>query len=510
MLARKSLLLFVTHVANALLGLASIWFVARLMGPEALGTIGYVMGLLGMFAMFSDLGFRMAHVKRVSEGEDVGQCVGAFLLVEAILVAPIVFFALLASPVSQRWGTTLFENEMQRGAFYFISLMYILNNFALVPVLTFEATRETAKVSLVSLVSSLVTALAKIAVAVLALGVVALSGAYMLEAATTIVVALLLFRGYRPRRPGGELLRRYLVYALPLMGIIVTTSFLSNVDRVLINTFWGATEVGYYFGIQGMVDIMNKISSAGMKLFFPKTSEDAAQGNIETIKARLFLAEKYLLTVVVAVVVGVIAFRELVIRIILGAQFLPAAPTLAVFALFTLALAISRPYGNIIYAIEKHRYLMIGTILNLLVLVVADLVFIPEQLFGHRMLGLGGVGAALGLLVGTMAAGAFQIWLVKKFTGIGFFWRAWRFLGAGLAMYAFLTLAVSFVPVSPVLQAILLGPVGALVYLLCLVALGEFNGADARFFFDLANPAKMTSYVFSELKVRRDEAEGEP
>jgi O-antigen/teichoic acid export membrane protein len=50
MLARKSLLLFATHLTNSLLGFASTFVVARLMGPEILGTVGYLLGLIGLVA----------------------------------------------------------------------------------------------------------------------------------------------------------------------------------------------------------------------------------------------------------------------------------------------------------------------------------------------------------------------------------------------------------------------------------------------------------------------------
>ena len=73
------MLLFTVENLNAILGWVAIMLVARRMGAGTLGELAYALSLVGGFSFLAFLGFRMAHVKRVSEGMDLGRCIGTFL-----------------------------------------------------------------------------------------------------------------------------------------------------------------------------------------------------------------------------------------------------------------------------------------------------------------------------------------------------------------------------------------------------------------------------------------------
>ena len=65
------------------------------MGAGALGEFSYAMSLVGGFTFIAFFGFRMAHVKRISEGLDLGKCIGTFFTIRVFLVSiMILVFAL--------------------------------------------------------------------------------------------------------------------------------------------------------------------------------------------------------------------------------------------------------------------------------------------------------------------------------------------------------------------------------------------------------------------------------
>ncbi|PJB21789.1 MAG: flippase, partial [Euryarchaeota archaeon CG_4_9_14_3_um_filter_38_12] len=81
MIARKSMLIILTNGVNAVIGLVGLSLLAKFWGnfaPTALGIVAFAMSFLGMFAFISDLGFSGAHVKRISEGKDLGKCIGTY------------------------------------------------------------------------------------------------------------------------------------------------------------------------------------------------------------------------------------------------------------------------------------------------------------------------------------------------------------------------------------------------------------------------------------------------
>ena len=102
--SRKIALLFGAENINAIIGWIALLFVARKMGAEAIGEFSYAMSLVGAFTFLAFFGFRMAHVKRISEGLDLGKCIGTFLSIRLFLISVMltVFACLLYTSPSPR------------------------------------------------------------------------------------------------------------------------------------------------------------------------------------------------------------------------------------------------------------------------------------------------------------------------------------------------------------------------------------------------------------------------
>ena len=86
MIARKVYLKFLTRTGISLMGLFAISIVARYMGAEAIGLIGYAISLVSLFVIFSDLGLNKTHVKKISEGKNLGKCIGTFVFLKTITI----------------------------------------------------------------------------------------------------------------------------------------------------------------------------------------------------------------------------------------------------------------------------------------------------------------------------------------------------------------------------------------------------------------------------------------
>ena len=85
--SRKIALLFGAENINAIIGWIALLFVARKMGATALGEFSYALSLVGGFTFLAFLGFNMAHIKRVSEGQDLGKCIGTFITIRLFLLS---------------------------------------------------------------------------------------------------------------------------------------------------------------------------------------------------------------------------------------------------------------------------------------------------------------------------------------------------------------------------------------------------------------------------------------
>jgi O-antigen/teichoic acid export membrane protein len=99
MIARKSALIVGTQFFVRLLGWIGLVILAKLWGgfaPEAMGIIGFAMAFLALFNIIADLGFSHAHVKRVSEGKDLGTCISTFASIKVILTGLMVLLVFIA------------------------------------------------------------------------------------------------------------------------------------------------------------------------------------------------------------------------------------------------------------------------------------------------------------------------------------------------------------------------------------------------------------------------------
>ena len=89
MIARKSLLPMANVAVGALLGVLALKVTAVYFGREAYGQFEVAFAYLGILYLFADLSMDAAHVKRVSEGMDAGDCFVTFAVFRS--VASLVF-----------------------------------------------------------------------------------------------------------------------------------------------------------------------------------------------------------------------------------------------------------------------------------------------------------------------------------------------------------------------------------------------------------------------------------
>lgn len=500
MLARKSLLLFTVNTARSFLGFLSTMVIARWMGAQALGTIGYLLGLLGVLAVLLDMGFAFAHLKRVSENkDDPASLVGTFLVLKTALVVVFLIAVSLLPLVESYLSQALFQTTDERYVYYCIAGFYVLHSLSSVFLFTFEARLESARQSAASLVGSLLSFVAKVLVAILGLGVVALSGAYLIEPLAVLVSALLLFRGYHIARPRREHLASYIRYSLPLTLNTALGMVIANANPVILRVFWTSTEVGYYSSVLGFGVLLDRLASTVAVLFFPQASSDAAQGDIAGIRRRLYAIERHVLTVLVPLGVVLIFFRHEAVLTAFGGEFAPAAPILAFMVINSTLSAIFVPYSLVLYAIEKQRYLVISNALRLLTLLFVNVVLVPREAWGLSLPGLRGTGSAIALAVMTIAGGIVQVRAVSRSARISFYWKALLYLLAGGIMYLSMQLGRGIIPMSLWAEIGLLTAFGLATYFVTLMWLGLFTRSDAQVFLNTLHPRKMMEYISAEL-----------
>jgi O-antigen/teichoic acid export membrane protein len=463
------------------------------MGAEMLGAISFIMGTASLFAMFTDLGFYQAHLKRVAEGRNIEECLGAMILIAFILNGAAMGVSMLYLKLEQG---LFFDSWAQQIAFIVLVGQYFLNNLSQVFLTTLNAKLQIAKWVTASLLAKMVQLAGVAFVSLSVRELISLSFAYFLGSVALLISAIYLLRPV-VKWPSVELLKSYISYAKPFIVLNPVSLLTERLDVIAIKMGSGLAEVGYYTVARSLYDALKSISSAAMQVFFPQVTEDFAKGRKDLVQSRLFRIERQLLLMVTPLVTLVALFAGPIVVTIFGNEFAGSSKILIIFCGVTWLVTLSRPYSNILYAAEKHYLLIKSSLAAFLVYILILAGTVMSSVLNLPWGGLGGAGAALAVGSLWIAPLPFIIRWVKCYTAIGFYWPMWKFLVAA----GELTLPVWITP-GFWLKVTIGVVMGLLVYLGTLSLLRILCKEDLQSLLDLLNPKAMVTYVLKEIQMR--------
>lgn len=540
MIARKSMLIILTNGVNAVIGLIGLSLLAKFWGsfaPTALGIVAFAMSFLGLFASISDLGFGGAHIKRVSEGKDLGKCIGTYVTVKLVLTTVMVTIVVCGIFI---WKVLLhqgFYDATKESVIYIMLLYYILMSFAGISLATFDGRKETAKVQ-VPMVSEilfrvpLMILVASAGVAGILIinpdlgydkiqpfvwpsflrgiqdfiashAVGALASTYALGAFAVLISGLIFLKGYPISKPSKDYFKSYFAFALPSMLVSTIAVISTNIDRVMIGYFWSAEDVGFYFSAQKIAFFVLAISGSVGTLLFPTISSYHAKNRFEDIRKTVNLTLRYTSMVVCPIIVFIIVFRKPVIDIALSSSFYPAAPVLIILLIYVLIVSLTSPLAYIVTGINRPGLAAKTGFIVCAINIVLNTLFIPKNgalsVFGIN----GPTGAAVATVISGFVGLVIYVFLSKRLVGIKISKKPLLHVSAAGIMGCLLYYVSVFVPFVRWYHLIFFALAGLAIYLGLLYLLKEFIKEDLNFFLDTINPKEMAKYVKSELK-RKD------
>lgn len=505
-LARKSLLILLNNVIGGVLGFITLAIIARELGADDLGILGFGLSFLGMFTFISNLGFDSAHNKRVSEGEDLGACMGAYITIKIILTLIMVAVSLFVIVIYSYFYDGFSSGEEEAVVFILLAY-YILWSLSLIPITTFNSQRKQAKAQLPSIIEFLVRAPLIIFLVMAGFGIVYVALSYVAGAVVLASLGLVFLRGYPISRPDVRILRKYGNFALPMSVIAMITTMYLYIDKVMIGFFVSTEEVGYYYGAQRIIMFVVISAAAVAILLFPTISSHHAKGEISAINQLISRSERYLSMLIFPVVALIIALRDPIVEIILGGGFEDSGLILAFLSMYALLAILNKPYSQVLTGMGRTGLAVVIAGVIFIVNFVLNLVLIPGDLFGLTLVGMGGAGAALA----TVIADSGRFILIRRETHhlIGRTFHAGihaKHLSAS-AVAALVIFGVNLL-ISSDLHIYLVIPelfAGLGIYLLALIAMREFTREDYDFFMEMIHPVKMGGYMLSEIKEKGHE-----
>src|SRR6266567_3718188 len=403
-LGRKSVVLFAGTWAASGFGFLTTILIARRLGPDALGILGFSMGLVGVLTAFLVPGFFQAHQKRVAEGGDLGRCVGTMIALQLVIQGAAFAVVLAAS----RWGSFVIPAGVLPAG---VPLLVVLFVLAAQLLTNLAATLSTAFVGREWAVAHATTQVAGKGLRFAATAALLVEGAAEIVVGAYILVGL---RGVRLRGPDRETFGSYWRYARPLFITSPIGMLQDSLDRVLVARWAGLTAGGYYQVARTLWEVLGTLNAYPFQLLFSRLSRLFAEPRAEGVAEarRVFAAAMdRLLFIVVPVAFALWALREPAIALLYGEAFLPAAAPLMVFILAALAQSAFNPYQFVLYAMDQHGRLVPVVLVRLVVYLATMVALVPVW---------GGTGAAaVRLLLVVFPCWVFVRW-TRELAGIGF------------------------------------------------------------------------------------------
>jgi O-antigen/teichoic acid export membrane protein len=408
-------------IVGSILGYIALFFILNpdYMGAEQYGIIGFGLAYVGLFAFITDLGFNWTHIKRVSEGQDLGKSIGTFLTIKIVL--NIIMVIIVISSILF-WKFVLgrgFETQEHEHVIYLFIIYHVLLSISTVPLQTFSARRETAKQQLSAIIETLIRVPLAIFIAVNSLGVFALAGSYVIGVFFMFIVSFYMFKKYPIKKFDMKTFKSYYLFAIPISVSSGIAMISTNIDKVMLQLFWDSTLVGYYFGVQRLTAVIIFMSIAVSTLLFPTLSRYHGKNDYREIRRLTISAERYVSIVIVPSVVFFIVFSKPLLNLIHGDMAQNASTIFQLMAVYSLFVCFYKIFANQIIAINKPSLgAKIGISMAVLNIIL-NLILIPKDIksLGVNLMGMGAEGAALATTISMAYGLLISKHFARKLTG---------------------------------------------------------------------------------------------
>lgn len=498
MIGRRSVLIMISRSISAVLSLLALTVMTRYL-DEAYGQLSYSLAFLTIIFAISDLGFSQAHIKRVSEGKDLDDCVSTYATVKlvclggaiAVTVFLLTFYdAIFAAPMDPTVEQLI----------YILIAYYIFYGLASIATLTFDARLQTTKSQLSLLIDPLIRVPLVVFLLINRQGVTEVAWAYVLAGIGVCIVALAYLYRDKVHLTRPTLFRSYLKYATPVMTIVIASAILSQMDKLVIGTFISEDSVRFYSSSQNLLSMFLVVSGAVAALAFPAFSMLDKEGRHGEIRAKSAEALRYISMIIIPMVVVLLLFPVETAVIIFGGTFAESGKTLNILSVSIFLSAMATIFITQLYAINEPKSVARIYVIAMAVNAGLLILLVPYEILGVELMGLSYVGAAVANLITYVLIFGLAVYFASRRIEVRLDLRPIKYAVATGAA-AITIFAIGYlIPVERWYNLVLVSLASYVAFALVLFLEKELQKRDIDYFLDVVNLGEMWSYVRSELK----------
>lgn len=488
-----------------LIGYVTYLFILRDAGITAFGIFSFALSFGMIFSFISDLGINTAHTRMIAAGKDRNEYNNALIFMKIFLTLIYIGVIFLSIFI---WTGVLhkgFESPYEYISIlfllpYFIGLPYIQANRAF-----FTGTMEVAKMSFPAIVESTVrlaavlvflhfnvfdfSSLTKMAVLIAA----SYSISYVVYAVLSFVVGM----PWRFRMPHLETIKDYLKFSYPLTGATVAKAVSLNIAQILIQLTTTSYQLGGYASDLRIVLMITGFTTSVTVLILPILTSHF--GNSEEYGRTVGLSIKYLAVFITPISLFAVVFASPVLNL-WNSNLLPFASALQIMVLGSWFTTMAIPFWTHFNARGRTKVSGALNIFGFVMIVLLDLILIPNQLLGVHLAGLGVNGAAYASLISGILLLVVSAVALGREVRVPLVFESLK----GIALSVLLSLPFYYFLHSyyrlPALIVLGLFVVYILVYIGLLRISRTLSAQEMKDVLDMVNVKKMAKYAIDELR----------
>ena len=333
---------------------ATTMVLARLLSPEDFGLQGMVLVVIGFLGLFRDAGLGMATVQRLEVTHEqtstlfwINVAVGAILAALCAALAPLL--------VSFYHEPRLYWVVVVSGAMFMFNGLSAQHSALLQRGMRFVTQ---AKIDVFSLSVGSGTG---IVMALLGCGYWSLVGMAMAISAVGAAASWLAV----PWVPGPPRRRSGIRSMLHFGGLATCNSFIVylawNAEKLLLGRFWGADALGLYGRAFQLVTLpVQQLNTAVSGVAFPALSR--IQHDAKRLARSFLRGFSLLISATIPITITCALFAEEIVRVVLGAKWMEAAPIFRLLAPVAVVFAVANPFSWLVMSTGRiGRALSIST-----------------------------------------------------------------------------------------------------------------------------------------------------
>lgn len=362
--------------ATGIAAIAMIIF-SRVLGPSQFGVFSVLFSVMLILSRIGDMGINIAVSRAIAQNSKQSNLISSYAQTGSYLKLMIMLFVVIVGVIFAKPITLSWLNLDQQ---YIPLTIVVFTLSTTIVIYEYVSTLLQAQHAFgVSVMTNVVQSFIKLLVALASFSLVSLTltfvtTSYLIAPLIGAGVGLLLinFRDILPLY--NPMIGKKILSVARWTGIAIVASTLAeNVDVIIVQHYLSSFDTGIYAAATRIATVASLVGWSLGSVLNMRVAKYKDQTNLNNyLKKAILLAIAAL-----AMTLAIIVITTPLVTYTIGLEYLSSIPVLNILLLSTALLTATSPFVALFYSFDYPRYFAISGILTAVVLVVADIIFVP-------------------------------------------------------------------------------------------------------------------------------------